>query len=192
MWSGRCRSALKGAWRAVAHAGARLSLGAAEAVKDAKVGRPLRQPASAIQPTVLAAEVNRGWTCSSSIQPAPSMRPGRRPLSRCDRASDHPDNWRRFAALSQGRCAMIAQGAMAARHPQGWKPDIVHVHDWQAALVPAYMRYRPDKPDLPTVMTIHNIAFQGQFGADMFPDLALPAHAFSIAGRRIFRRCRLT
>ncbi len=62
-------------------------------------------------------------------------------------------------------------------HPQ-LKPDIVHVHDWQTALTPVYMRFGP-APDLPTVMTIHNIAFQGQFGASVFPELALPPDAFS-------------
>ncbi len=46
----------------------------------------------------------------------------------------------------------------------GWRPELVHVHDWQAALTPVYMRYRPT-PELPSVLTIHNIAFQGQFGA---------------------------
>src|SRR5262245_8912130 len=48
---------------------------------------------------------------------------------------DWPDNWRRFAALSQVG-AEIAGGAIA-----GYLPDIVHAHDWQAALTLAYMRY---------------------------------------------------
>ncbi|CDZ59097.1 Starch synthase [Neorhizobium galegae bv. orientalis] len=96
---------------------------------------------------------------------------------------DHFDNWRRFAALSKAG-AMIAQGAMADGI-EGWRPDIVHVHDWQAAMVPAYMRYS-DEPEVPTLITIHNIAFQGQYGADIFPYLELPAHAFGIEGVEYF------
>src|SRR6478736_1382308 len=40
---------------------------------------------------------------------------------------DYPDNWRRFGALSLAG-ALIAEGAMP-----GWRPELVHVHDWQAA-----------------------------------------------------------
>jgi starch synthase len=85
---------------------------------------------------------------------------------------DYPDSWRRFAALS------LAGAEIAAGLMPGWRPDIVHAHDWQAAMTPVYMRYYPT-PELPSVLTIHNIAFQGQFGADILPGLRLPPHAFS-------------
>ncbi|MFT4182556.1 MAG: glycogen synthase GlgA [Rhizobium sp.] len=88
---------------------------------------------------------------------------------------DYPDNWRRFAALSLAG-AEIATGLLP-----GWQPDLVHVHDWQSALVPVYMRYS-QTPERPSVLTIHNIAFQGQFGPDIFAGLRLPAHAFSVEG----------
>ena len=88
---------------------------------------------------------------------------------------DHADNWRRFAALSKAG-AEIAAGAMA-----GWRPDIVHAHDWQAAMVPVYMRYSI-VPELPSALTIHNIAFQGQFSSGIFGQLELPPHAFSMEG----------
>lgn len=84
---------------------------------------------------------------------------------------DYPDNWKRFAVLSKVG-AEIAAGAVA-----GFKPDLVHVHDWQAALVPVYMRYA-EAPEVPSLITIHNIAFQGQFGATLFPYLGLPTHAW--------------
>jgi len=48
---------------------------------------------------------------------------------------DHPDNWRRFAALSRVG-ADIANGL-----DPGWAPQLVHVHDWQAALTPVYLKY---------------------------------------------------
>ncbi|MBB6222148.1 glycogen synthase GlgA [Rhizobium leguminosarum] len=85
---------------------------------------------------------------------------------------DYPDNWRRFAALS------LAASEIAAGLLPGWRPDLVHTHDWQAALTSVYMRYYPT-PELPSVLTIHNIAFQGQFGPEIFPGLRLPAHAFA-------------
>jgi starch synthase len=87
---------------------------------------------------------------------------------------DFTDNFRRFAALSVA-AAEIAGGLLPS-----WKPDLVHVHDWQAALTPVYMRFGPAH-GMPVVLTIHNIAFQGQFSSDVFPELALPPEAFSIS-----------
>ncbi|MEL7415085.1 MAG: glycogen synthase GlgA [Pseudomonadota bacterium] len=87
---------------------------------------------------------------------------------------DWPDNWRRFAAL--GRAALdIAKGLVP-----GFVPDLVHAHDWLGGLVPVYMKFGDAAQ--PTVITIHNIAFQGQFGADVFPLLGLPAAAFNVDG----------
>ncbi|MBW9065156.1 glycogen synthase GlgA [Rhizobium herbae] len=89
------------------------------------------------------------------------------------RGLDYPDNFRRFAALS------LAAAEIAAGLLPSWKPDLVHVHDWQAALTPVYMRFGPAH-GMPVVLTIHNIAFQGQFGPEVFPQLALPPEAFSV------------
>jgi len=88
---------------------------------------------------------------------------------------DWPDNWRRFAALSQVG-ADIASGAVA-----GYQPDIVHAHDWQAAMTLAYMRYGR-AAGVPSVMTVHNLAFQGQFGAAIFGELDLPGQAMALDG----------
>ncbi len=96
-----------------------------------------------------------------------------------ERGKEHIDNWRRFAALSKAG-AVIAQGGM-----EGWQPDLIHVHDWQAAMAPAYMRYATE-PEIPSLITIHNIAFQGQFGADIFPYLELPPHALGMDGVEYF------
>lgn len=88
---------------------------------------------------------------------------------------DWPDNWRRFAAL--GRVgADIAAGAV-----EGHAPDIVHAHDWQAAMAPAYMRYG-EAAAVPSLVTVHNLAFQGRYPASIFPGLGLPAEAMTLDG----------
>jgi starch synthase len=86
---------------------------------------------------------------------------------------DWNDNAQRFAALSMA-AADVAGGAA-----QDYRPDILHVHDWQAALAPVYVKFRGGPK---TVMTVHNIAFQGQFPASVFASLKLPPQAFSIDG----------
>jgi starch synthase len=94
---------------------------------------------------------------------------------------DWADNWRRFAALGRAAADVVGggiKGKGAARF------DLLHAHDWQAAMGPAYLRFAP--PDAkkvpPSVMTIHNIAFQGHFGREIFPRLGLPKSAWSIHG----------
>lgn len=87
---------------------------------------------------------------------------------------DHPDNWRRFGALCRA-AADISMGFV----PE-FMPDVVHAHDWQAGLAPAYLRFYG--VPRPSVMTIHNIAFQGNFPASVFRALELPDQAFGIAG----------
>jgi phosphoglucomutase len=90
---------------------------------------------------------------------------------------DWPDNWRRFAALARAG-ADLASGVVAGR-----QYDILHAHDWQAAMAPAYLRFAPG-PGRPaaSVMTVHNIAFQGRFERTIFASLGLPAGAYGIDG----------
>src|SRR5687768_15368738 len=79
---------------------------------------------------------------------------------------DWPDNWQRFAALSFAAFE-ISRGMI-----EGYQPDILHCHDWQSGLVPAYVRFNAGST-AKTVMTVHNIAFQGVFGWDVFTGLRL-------------------
>ncbi|MFZ2996782.1 glycogen synthase GlgA [Sphingobium sp.] len=92
-----------------------------------------------------------------------------------DAGNEWPDNWRRFAALSWVG-ADIAAGGL-----KGWTPDVVHAHDWQAAMTAAYMRFGPAHA-VPSVVTIHNLAFQGRFDADIFVALDLPQQAWGVDG----------
>ena len=86
---------------------------------------------------------------------------------------DWPDNAQRFAALSQVAAA-LAKGDLG-----NYKADVLHLHDWQAALGAVYVKYNGGPK---TVMTVHNIAFQGQFPAAYFNILDLPPQAFAIDG----------
>ncbi|KQZ94150.1 glycogen synthase [Mesorhizobium sp. Root157] len=89
--------------------------------------------------------------------------------------ADWHDNWRRFAAL--GRIG----GDIAAGAVRGYQPDIVHAHDWQAAMTLAYMRYGK-AAGVPSMITVHNLAFQGRFGTGIFGELGLPAEAMTLDG----------
>ena len=86
-----------------------------------------------------------------------------------------PDNAQRFAALAQVAASIASEGA------GDFTPRVVHAHDWQAGLAPAYLHFmRPPRPR--SVMTIHNLAFQGLFPASVFASLGLPSDAFGIDG----------
>ena len=88
---------------------------------------------------------------------------------------DWPDNAIRFAALARAG-ASLGHGLLSA-----YQPEIVHAHDWQAGLVAAYLHYdRGPRPA--TVMTIHNLAFQGQFDRRLLPRLGLPPASFATDG----------
>jgi starch synthase len=84
---------------------------------------------------------------------------------------DHPDNAQRFAALAQVGAA-LSQGLVP-----DFTPDVVHSHDWQAGLTAAYLRFS-GKRSPPLVLTIHNLAFQGLFPADLLATLGLPEASF--------------
>lgn len=84
--------------------------------------------------------------------------------------NDWPDNPERFAALSYSAAYIAANGAA------GWKPDLVHGHDWQAGLVPEYLTGMGC--DTPFVLTIHNVAFHGNTGGDRVGSLRLDPSRF--------------
>jgi starch synthase len=65
-----------------------------------------------------------------------------------------------------------------------WQPEIIHVHDWQTALIPALMLHQKIAGDWknppPTCLTIHNLAYQGVFPATAFALTNLPPEFFSV------------
>ncbi|SFS16828.1 glycogen synthase GlgA [Yoonia litorea] len=81
---------------------------------------------------------------------------------------DWHDNPQRFAALCQVAADIAARGA------SGWQPDLVHCHDWQAGWVPYYLKR--DGVATPSILTIHNIAFQGLAPMGLAAELGLMGH----------------
>lgn len=95
---------------------------------------------------------------------------------------DWDDNHLRFGALCQV-AAQVALGGLQG--DKMWKPDLVHCHDWQSGLVPAYLKIAKDAGEVnvpPCILTIHNIAFQGLFDASVIETLELSPDMFSSDG----------
>ncbi|MCA0175652.1 MAG: glycogen synthase GlgA [Proteobacteria bacterium] len=87
----------------------------------------------------------------------------------------YADNHLRFARLGWA-AAELAAGADAY-----WRPAVVHAHDWHAGLAPACLRAGPAAA-VPSLYTVHNLAYQGQFDARHFAELGLPPGFFNVHG----------
>jgi starch synthase len=95
---------------------------------------------------------------------------------------DWPDNPQRFAALSWIGARIGAEGA------GGWRPHIIHGHDWQAGFVPEYLHLTGNSAAVRTVLTIHNIAFQGLSEPQRMAALRLPRRRFTPEGFEFWGR----
>ena len=86
------------------------------------------------------------------------------------------------------RFSLLARATLETCQRLGWSPDVLHCHDWHAALVPAYLKteYAWDETirGAATLLTIHNMAYQGIFSDDVVPRLGFqrPGHALAPAG----------
>lgn len=89
---------------------------------------------------------------------------------------DWLDNDLRFAALARAAAIVCDAGAFV-----GWRPDVLHAHDWQTGLAPAYLALRGGQRPA-TVFTIHNVGFPGIFPADRLSELGLPPESFFTQG----------
>lgn len=93
---------------------------------------------------------------------------------------DWSDNHLRFALLSRAATIVSVAGA-----PLGWAPQVVHAHDWQAGLVPAYLQlWGGARPA--TVFTVHNLAFAGRFHPMLMSAVGLPHSLFSAYGVELY------
>ena len=96
-----------------------------------------------------------------------------------DQGQDFPDNLTRFSFFAQAALRMLPS--------LGWQPEVVHAHDWQAALACAHLAlgslgHEPFFAGMGTVFTVHNLAYQGLFPKAQWPVTQLPESAFSVQG----------
>ncbi len=99
--------------------------------------------------------------------------------------ADYPDNLERFA--------FFVRAALEAAIRLGLGPDILHLHDWQAALAAPHLRAHPRKAlkDTKTILTIHNLGYQGVFAKDKFELLNLPADYYGVQGMEFYDQINL-
>ncbi len=87
--------------------------------------------------------------------------------------TDFADNYLRFAVLSRAALTVV-------RHL--FRPQVIHCHDWQASLVPVYMRtlfgYDPTFIGIKTLLTVHNLGYQGLFPPSILPEISLDPSLF--------------
>lgn len=93
------------------------------------------------------------------------------------RGFDWEDNPIRFGVLSKIAATLSATGSPL----KDWMPDIVHCNDWQCGLTPAYMKLNHPTA-AKSVLSIHNLAFQGSYDASMVERLSLPRSSFQMNG----------
>ena len=95
--------------------------------------------------------------------------------------ADWPDNALRFGLL-----ARVAAWLAMARGPIPWRPDVVHLNEWQTGPAAALLAQEQAAP--PTLFTIHNMAFQGLFDPAVLPFLRLPTSTFNAQGLEYYGR----
>jgi len=93
---------------------------------------------------------------------------------------DWTDNHLRFALLARAATILGVAGA-----PLGWAPQVIHAHDWQAGLLPAYLQlWGGARPA--TVITVHNLHFAGRFHPMLMSEVGLPHSMFSPYGAELY------
>ena len=95
---------------------------------------------------------------------------------------DWPDNDLRYGLFSR-----IAALLGTDRSPLSWRPDVVHCHDWQAALAPVHLVYAAGRR-AGSVLTIHNLAYQGIFPSSAVANIALPPESFAVDGAEYYNQ----
>ncbi len=92
---------------------------------------------------------------------------------------DWADNALRFGLLSK-----IAAVLGSSASPLSWRPDLVHGNDWQTGLTGVYLSVAEGA--VPNIITIHNLAFQGNFRPAKVELLQLPPACFNVNGIELY------
>ena len=130
--------------------------------------------------TLLRGTLPEGSACY--LIDAPMYAHGKNPYV-ADDGILHADSHRRFALLGRV-AAMLAEGL-----DRGWRPQILHCHDWHAGLAPVYLRAASNRLHrwlAGSVFTIHNLAFQGTFPMAVRGELDLAPAFFGLDGLEFY------
>ncbi len=104
---------------------------------------------------------------------------------------DYPDNLDRFVFF----CRAVMELLVHLGESEGWRADLLHLHDWQAALCAVYLRTlyqtQPSLSHTRSVLTIHNLGYQGLFPPEQFSMTGLPLHVFTPAALEFYGRINL-
>lgn len=104
-----------------------------------------------------------------------------------EKGRDYPDNLERFTFFCRAALELIAHGL--------WQADLVHVNDWQTSLIPTYTKtlYKdhPILGKIKTLLTIHNLAYQGLFPVFLYPILGLSWDHFSLSELEFYNQINL-
>lgn len=102
-----------------------------------------------------------------------------------DDGEDWEDNALRFGLFSRVAAILASQAT-----PLSWRPDVLHCNDWPTALAPMYLAFTPGA-HAGTMITIHNLAFQGRFEYADIEGLEVPEAARGTEGMEYFGRVSL-
>ena len=91
-----------------------------------------------------------------------------------DASGDFGDNDVRFARFG------LAAVELASGADLDWRADLLHLNDWQASLAPAYLACAHRRT--PTILTVHNLAYQGLFPRESLGRIGLPDSTFQMNG----------
>ena len=104
-----------------------------------------------------------------------------------DAAGDYPDNLERFQSYCARSLEILKQLNL--------KIDLVHCHDWQSALIPTYIKFLygkdPFYSGVKSILTIHNLAYQGIFSKEKYPKLGLEERLFAPEGFEFYNQINL-
>lgn len=103
-----------------------------------------------------------------------------------DHGIDYPDNLDRFSFFCRATIEVMAYLKAVSR----WDTHILHLHDWQASLCAVYLntvdRERPEVQGTRTVLTLHNVGYQGLFPGKQFEKTSLPPSLYTPAGLEFY------
>lgn len=89
-----------------------------------------------------------------------------------DRNGIYDDKWNHVAFQDNAyRYAFFCRAALQVARDLKFQPDVIHLHDWQTSLIPYYIKHEHDPffAHTKTLLTIHNLPYQGRFGSDVVP-----------------------